>query len=149
MNVVSINVHPLELAGATVYRIPLQAPPRGIITKAQIIRFSGAKQDFTSTFYNSAAACPPGSASPVDPEVEAAGQLTIPMAAKNSDRYLDANGNDGGFFSTAIPYTNGDNEPIPANDPVTPPGGSLYLKIETSGIAAMVFGVFVMVNDVS
>jgi hypothetical protein len=183
MNIITLNVYPIDVVGSAIYRASIPAPPRGIIRKAQIIQFFAvegladtgkAKSDkvksgkgkvgggglakpplpvgsaFTATFYNSALACPPGNSGPVDPAIEAGGQIYFPLKTDGtSDRYLDADGNDGGFFPAGIPYSNND-PPIDQSDQVLhAPPGTLYLKLETTGTGAIVFGVFLMIDDIS
>jgi len=161
MNIVTLNVYPITVSGSTIYRGTVAAPPRGVIRKAQIIQFAIGQSrefvddkdkppssDFTSTFYNSAVACPPGNHDPIDPALEAAGQLCAPLAATGgNDRYLDASGNDGGFFPAGIPYENADLPVDHSEQTATAPLGTLYLKIETTGTMPVVFGVFLMIED--
>jgi hypothetical protein len=111
----------ITVAGGKTYRMAINAPPKGSIIRAQCFQPSGSNNTFSFSFYNSAASCPPDPLDPngnpapvtpavqVDPTTEYAGQIGPTRSVTTaSDRYLAADGSDGGWIQIGIPYINAD-----------------------------------------
>jgi hypothetical protein len=141
MYVVYINTGPYDLDSGSTLRIAINAPLRGTILKAQVIETTGGtKNAFTYAFFNSAAACPPGLNGVVDPVVEYNGQIgPVRSVPGNQDRYLLADGSEGGFVPLG-PYANNDvGLVIPTGQLYT---GQLYIKIVSTGTGPNTFGIY-------
>jgi hypothetical protein len=141
------NTYPYDANGGDTCRIQLKTPPRGRVTRLQVIQFSGPLDGFNFTLYNSAVCCPPGINGPgVDPGIEAGGQICPTRVAEpGDDRYLVGGGYpnpaglDGGFFGYGVYYINGD-----AVDSNARP--ALYLKLDVGGAGPKVFGIYLTVD---
>jgi hypothetical protein len=119
-----------------------------MIMKAQVVQLNPdgtaattALDGFTYAFYDAAAGCPPGTTlTTAEPTVKAAleaqHQLIAPrVVPAGKDRYLNADGSDGGFMGVGIPYVNSDAGLSNASR-------KLYMKLTVPGTAAKAFGVF-------
>jgi hypothetical protein len=144
MPITRISAPNFTVAAGQTYRIALNAPARGEVIQLQCIQIGGSKSTFSFALYNSAKSCPPGQATTagdatVDPMVEYAGQIGPTRAvATSNDRYVLADGSDGGWPTQPIPYVNAD------GTSGTTAQGKLYLKFMAGG--AGTFGIFVTVE---
>jgi hypothetical protein len=143
MGVTRIAAPNVNVTAGQTYRMALNAPPRGEIIQMQCIQTGGSKSTFSFAMYNAAASCPPGQATTsgdatVDPMVEYAGQIgPVRSVATAADRYLLADGSDGGW-SFPTPYINADGA-----SPTTAQG-KLYLKFVAGGTGT--FGIFITIK---
>jgi hypothetical protein len=138
-----VNRYPLDINGGETHRLELPAPSKGEIKKAQVIQFTGARDGFSYTFYNSAAGCPPGvnNDDDVEPWQEAQAQVSPSRsAAAGDDRYLK-DGQDGAFESMGS-YRNADGGLSNAKS-------KLYMKLTVPGGGAKRFGIFLQINPSS